>query len=89
VTAYVCTSLGGLHVGGDPIYVGSASAMGCATWEVVTLQVPNTLQIDYSEVALLISAVVGSAVALWVAGQVIGSFIHVLRAAFRTSSLEE
>lgn len=61
---------------GAPVYV-------CTAWLDVTLQVPNTFEVDPVDVTLGVGAVVTTALAFWAIGQGIGSIGRIVRDALR------
>lgn len=79
----VCARIGALNYGGDPISVDGAQAYGCAQWEDVTLQVPNTFEVDPVDVSLVGGAVVTTALAFWAIGLGVGSVGRIVRDALR------
>lgn len=55
----------------------------CHQWEAVTLQVPNTFEVEPADIGLVVGAVVGTALAFWLLGLGIGSVGRIIRDSMR------
>ncbi|MGC2854176.1 hypothetical protein ACM64Y_01785 [Novispirillum sp. DQ9] len=80
MTSYVCVSQPRRLTVGPTDY-----GYVCDTWETVTLQVPNTFEVDAADIGLVLGAIVGSAITLWLVGLGVGTVGRLLRDAFKPS----